>query len=592
MSEDITTRFVLQPDVVFTPVQDLPMAAREQLGADEGDYALSRTMSRAPVRVLDRDSAELLQRFRSPTRIVDAIVSYSRDHRADAEATLEEAFPMLQRLIDNQVLVVATSDASTSAQSGLKVGDLFEGSLVLATVQVLEDTEVHLVRTEDGVHAALKLFNAPEGACSLQQMRGEEAILRHLDGSVAPRVLVAGDRAGVAYLLLEWRPGVSAEVAAAEARRAGRESRQALLNICCSIANAYARLHAVGVVHGDVHPRNILVDGDGAVTIIDFGYAVMPASVEPRTARASRGGIAFFLEPEYAQALRAGEPSPPATALGEQYAVAALLYLLVTGSHYVDFSLEPDQLLGQIAEEQPLPFAKRNTRPWPQLEHLLLKCLSKRPEDRLPDLSVVAERLGAIRDAVPVPAVGPRGDMAPAPQLLDGVLRRVGFEGPLVSQGLPQPPTSSLNYGAAGIAYALYRLAGVRDDPVLLALADVWVSRAQAHMDDDDGCFSDELDITPDTVGRSSLFHSGAGVEAVSAVVAHARGDVAACKVAVSAFLQRSHSPSRGLDLTLGRCSSLLGCCILLETLVTADAAEHEEIRRFGIARPKRSELR
>ena len=223
MSEDITTRFVLKSDVVLTPVQELPMTAREQLGADEGDYALSRTMSRAPVRVLDRDSANLLQRFRSPTRIVDAILSYSRDQRVGAEATLEEAFPMLQRLIDSQVLVVATSDATTSAQSGLKVGDLFEGARVLATVQVLDDTEVHLVRTGDGDHAALKLFNAPEDASPLSHMQREEAILRHLDGKVAPRVLAAGDRAGAAYLLLEWRPGVSAEAAAAEARRAGGE---------------------------------------------------------------------------------------------------------------------------------------------------------------------------------------------------------------------------------------------------------------------------------------------------------------------------------------------------------------------------------
>jgi eukaryotic-like serine/threonine-protein kinase len=582
MSEDITTQFVLQSDVVLTPVQELPMTAREQLGADEGDYALSRTMSRAPVRVLDRDSADLLQRFRSPTRIVDAILSYSRDHRIGAEATLEEAFPILQRLIDSQVLVVATSDATTSAQSGLKVGDLFEGARVLATVQVLDDTEVHLVRTGDGGHAALKLFNAPEGASSMRHMQQEEAILRHLDGRVAPRVLAAGNRAGAAYLLLEWRPGVSAEAAAAEARRSGGESRQALLEICCSIADAYARLHAAGVVHGDVHPRNILVAADGTVTIIDFGYAVMPASGEPRTARASRGGIAFFLEPEYALAQRAGQPAPPATMLGEQYAVAALLYLLFTGSHYLDFSLEPDQLLRQIAEEQPLPFAERNTPPWPQLEELLLKCLSKRSEDRLLDMSAVAERLGAMRDAIPVPTGGPRNDVAPARRLLDEVLGRVGFEGPLVSQGLPQAPTSSLNYGAAGIAYALYRLAGVRDDPVLLALADVWVTRARAHMDDDDGCFSAELDITPETVGRSSTFHSGAGVEAVSAIVAQARGDVMARKAAVSAFLERSHLPLLSLDLTLGRCSSLLGCCLLLETLVTADAGEREEIRRFG----------
>lgn len=582
MSGDITTRFVLRSDVRLTPVIELPPGAREQMGAGEGDYALSRPSSREPVRVLDRDSADLLQRFRSPTGIVDAILGYSRDHHVAAEGTLEEAYPMLLRFIESQVLVAAESDARSSSRFGLTVGDQFGGARVLTNLQVLDDTEVHLVRTEDGGHAALKLFKADGGADALERMKREEAILRHLDGRSAPRVLDAGEEGGVGYLLLEWRPGISAEAAAAEARRFGSDARRALVDLCSSIADAYAQLHAAGVVHGDVHPRNILVAADGAVTIIDFGYAVMPASGEPPTARVSRGGIAFFLEPEYAQAQRADQETPLATMLGEQYAVAALLYLLVTGSHYLDFSLEPGELMRQIAEERPLAFMERKTLPWPELEELLLECLSKNPQDRLSGMAEVAARLREIGDAVPARRSVPRNDTAPLRALLDKTLERLGLEGPLVSEGLPAAPTTSLNYGAAGMAYALYRLACVRDDPVLLALADVWVTRARAHMDDDDACYCADLDITAETVGRSSTFHSAAGVEAVAAIIAHARGDVSARKAAVAGFIERSSVPSIGIDLTLGRCSSLLACSLLVDTLVTVDAAEHDELRRFG----------
>ena len=582
MSRDITTRFVLRSDVQLTPVIELPPSAREQMGAGEDDYALTRPSSREPVRVLDRDSADLLQRFRSPTGIVDAILSYSRDHDVVAEGTLEEAYPMLRRFIESQVLVAAESDAASSSRIGLNIGDQFAGAHVLANLQVLDDTEVHLVRTEDGVHAALKLFKADGAPDALERMAREEAILRHLDGNGAPRVLDAEKESGAGYLLLEWQSGISAEAAAAEARRFGTHARQTLIQLCSSIADAYARLHAAGVVHGDVHPRNILVAADGTVTIIDFGYAAMPASSEPPIARASRGGIAFFLEPEYARAERAGEPTPPATLRGEQYAVAALLYLLVTGSHYLDFSLEPGELMRQIAEEHPLSFVERRTAPWPELEALLHECLSKNPDDRLSGMAEVAARFRAVGDALPARRTGPRNDTAPLRALLDRTLERVGFEGPLVSEGLPAAPTSSLNYGAAGIAYALYRLACLRDDPVLLALADVWVTRARAHMDDDDGCYCADLDITPETVGRSSTFHSGAGIEAVAAIVAHTRGDVQAREAAVAAFIERSSVPSIGVDLTLGRCSALLACSLLVDTLVTAAPAEHDALRRFG----------
>src|SRR5262249_33086790 len=160
---------------------------------------------------------------------------------------------------------------------------------------------------------------------------------------------------------------------------------------------------------------------------VDFGYAVIRAGGEPHTESAERGGIAFFLEPEYAQAQRTGQPAPPATFLAEQYAVAALLYLLVTGNHYLDFSLEPSELFRQIAEEQPLAFTERNTPAWPQLEELLLSCLSKRPEDRLPGMSAMAERLTTVRP-VPAPGRAARADMAPLRALLDTVLERVGLD--------------------------------------------------------------------------------------------------------------------------------------------------------------------
>ena len=279
---------------------------------------------------------------------------------------------------------------------------------------------------------------------------------------------------------------------------------------------------------------------------------------------------------------RSGQTLPSASFLGEQYAVAACLYRLATGGHYLDFSLEPEETLRQIAEDPPLPFTAHGVPAWPQLETILAQCLAKRPERRLADVETLARRL----DAVATPATGtpqqPDVDLAPARILLEDVLQRLGLDGPLIPKGLSAAPTSSLNYGAAGIAYALYRLACARDDASLLALADVWVTLARAHMHERSGCYSDELDITPETVGRISTFHTAAGVEAVATLIAHARGDADARQSALAGFLEHSRPPSASLDLTLGRSSTLLACALLFEALMTVDTAESDALRRFG----------
>jgi eukaryotic-like serine/threonine-protein kinase len=561
----ITGEFVLPGDVVLAPVASLPEQLRAQLEAEEGDFAVSRRGSRSASRIVDAEGAELLERFRSPSTIVEVVIAHSRDHGTGAETTLEEAYPLVQRLIAAGVLVPAGTDAAQELRPAAGRGDRLAGYEVITSIQVLEDTELHQVRTADGTVAALKLFKR---SGRIGQLAGREAaVLRELDGAPAPRLLEAGDD----HLLLEWVRGIPAPAAAAEMRRAG--GRRALLDLCLAVVRAYVCLHARGVVHSDVHPSNVLVAGDGSVTLLDFGVARVPASENPQLAHAPRAGMPFFFEPEYAAAIRARRRPPPSNERGEQYAVAALLYQLVTGVHYLDFSLQQDEMLRQIAEESPLPLRD----PWPELEDVLAIALRKDPGERHQDLATLERRLAAL-ERPDTPAV----DLRHSHKLLDAMLRRLGPDGPYFPERLPTAPTCSVNYGAAGVAYALYRVSALRDDPELLALADVWISRALAHRDDADAWYSPDLDVTPERVGTISSFHTAAGAYSVAALVAHARGDTGGRRLAVEAMLRASAAPCEELDLTLGRTSTVLACAMLLEAIGTADPEAATALKDLG----------
>lgn len=563
----ITDSLLLPPDVLLVPVAELSEELRGQLRCEEGDYAVTRPRSRKPSRVVDAQAAALIGEFKSPRTIVEAVLRYSLAREVDPEETLEQAYPLLQGLVGSGFLVAEGDAGADSIHPTLTPGDEIAGFEVVECVQGLEDTELYQVRSLDqaGQFAALKI-ERPASAGKTGLFEREAAILEHLDGGGAPRLLASGEIDGRRYLAIEWLPGVDAVTAAEELRRAG--DRAGLLALCRAIVLAYAGLHERGVIHGDVHPRNVLVAADGGVRLIDFGIARWEAIPAP-LARIWRGGVAFYFEPEYALTVQAGVTPPEATPEGEQYGVAALLYQLTAGVHSRDFSLEKIEMFRQIAEEPPLSFAARGIEPWPEIETSLARALSKTPGERFPSLAALAEALGRVE----ISAQPPRASSGPSPvdALLARVLQRISPESPLLAEGLPEAPRGSLKFGAAGIALACLRLAQTREDSDLLSLADLWSTRALRDVDREDSFYNPALELGPEIVGRVSPYHTANGLFCVQALVSHAQGDGGTQREAVAAFLAGGRKPCENLDLTLGRSGVLLAAALLFDTL-TGDA--------------------
>lgn len=644
----ITDPLVLPADLVLVPVAELSAETRSRLGAAEGDWALTRRRARASSRVVDARAAELLAEFRTPRTVAEAVLRFSRAREADPEATLAEAFPLLERLLRAGFLVEDGEQAAPPREPG----EAIAGFGVVELLQGYEDVEVYLVRGREG-HAALKLARPGLGGTpGNRTLLREAAVLAHLGTlerehpparqdatsslpsdppgrravaasspsaligagwrggpgklragarAIAPRLLAAGELDGRRWLALEWCPGVDAATAAAELRRAG--DRAGLLALVRAIAGTYAALHARGILHGDVHPPNVRVGPAGEVRLLDFGLARWPSPPEgiaPALAEPGRGGVAFYLEPEYAAALTAGRRPPPATPAGEQHAVAALLYLLCAGAHARDYSLEKSEMLRQIAEEPPLPFAARDVEPWPELEPVLARALAKEPAGRFASMAAFAAALAAVPLPHPL-APSPKGPGPAARTLLARTLDRLAAPGPLLARGLP-PPRASVRDGAAGIACGLYRIALAREDPDLLALADLWGTRAER--DTGEGAF-DGPGLPPERTGRISPYHAAPGPPCVAALIAHARGDLAARRNAIESFLAAARTgvagpgdglspgeaePATGLglgredlvdDLGLGRAGLLAAGALLLDLLPPADP-QRGRLQTFG----------
>jgi serine/threonine-protein kinase len=567
---------VLNSDVVVIPVKDLPEETRRQIEHDPDDFAISRPQSRSGSKIVDPDAAALILRFREPRSITEAVILFARERELDAVSVLEGAHTLVRGLVDGGFLLRADDPAAGGADvvshgPRFTAGSTVLDATVIRTLDVLEDTEIAVIRRAGQPASVLKIERRRPGAASQQgivaaRFQHEAAYLRHLSGHAAPRLLNAGELDGCAYLEIDLVPGVDGATAADEWRsRTGGDSRHQLLSLVQELARTYAGLHAHGVIHGDVHPRNLLIDERGTVRLIDFGVASTTDSRSSLPQPPARGGIPFFFEPELARASLARVVTPQASEAGEQYAVAAVAWFLVTGAYCQDFRLGREGMLEDIANGPARTFQSCGVAPWPDLEGALCRALSKDAGARFASMGAFADALAA----VPVPQDAERSAaiVVPAPHPVDLALARAGIDGEWSRAPLAPAPCASVTYGSAGIALGLLHVALRRGDADALALAEVWARRAMRESGRDDAFFNPEIQITPEMVGRVSPYHSASGVHAVAALVATAQADPLALIQSVETFVAATEEPPAGLDLTVGRGSIVLGASILLDAL-------------------------
>lgn len=564
---NITEAFILKSDVLLIPCAELTPEVRERITFEEGDFTLSRRHGRAHSQVIDGGTASLLSLFREPRTIVDAVIENSRSVGKGAEELLDELLPHLGLFLENRVLVPADANEEQEIRPRFEAGAIVEGWEIVRCISLVEDSEVYAVR--DGARdAALKIAREPQ-PFEASLFGNEAAILRHLDGAAtAPRLFASGSLDGRPYLVLEWLAGVESTVAAAQRRH----DRPALLELCASIAAAYAALHARGVLHSDVHPRNVLADDRGTVRLLDFGFSRRMDDGE--APRVGRGGMYYFFEPELLAAEREHR-SLPSSEAGEQYALAALLYLLIAGNHYLDFRYDRDEMARQAECDPPLPFAQRGIPPWPDVDRILFRALEKDPTRRYASMAELAKELARARDLASKEALAtPVSDEARA--FLEATLRSFARGGEVFAARYPIAPKASINNGAAGAAIGLLRIAEARSDAALLALANVWRSRAAALSGTADAYYNPAIELPREIIGDVSPFHTEAGIHATAALIAAAMGDATSQRRAIAGFLATSSRPCAELDLTLGRSGSLLAAAILLS------ATGEPALRAFG----------
>jgi tRNA A-37 threonylcarbamoyl transferase component Bud32 len=224
----------------------------------------------------------------------------------------------------------------------------------------------------------------------------------------------AGREGESLYLVMELIDG---ESLAARIHRAGFPSPTEALEIVAQTAEALAAAHAIGVIHRDVKPGNIMITKDGRVKVADFGVAKAIGEETNLTRTGTVVGSPAYMAPEQVR----GEELDGRSDL---FSLGVVLYELLL--HRKPFPSDTvTTLIYQILHSDPLADPEISKNLGPGIADMLRCVLAKTPDGRFHDgkaMAMAARSLVAqLGGRVDVGATAPTAMLRTPPVGLGGV---------------------------------------------------------------------------------------------------------------------------------------------------------------------------
>ncbi|HYL72908.1 MAG TPA: serine/threonine-protein kinase, partial [Bryobacteraceae bacterium] len=239
---------------------------------------------------------------------------------------------------------------------------------------------------------------------TLTRFRNEVRIARQISHPNVCRVYDIGEAESSTYLSMEY---VDGEDLASLLRRIGRLPQDKALEIARQLCAGLAAAHGKGVLHRDLKPGNIMLDGQGQLRITDFGLAGVAGEVKD-----IRSGTPGYMAPEQ----RSGQE---VTARSDIYALGIVLHEVFTGKRPSPDSSHPDLA--------------------PEVDRVIRRCLADDPAKRPVTALQVAAALPGGDPLAAALAAGetPSPEMVAAAGDADSIsVRTVGILAALILAGL------------------------------------------------------------------------------------------------------------------------------------------------------------
>jgi CheY-like chemotaxis protein len=250
--------------------------------------------------------------------------------------------------------------------------------------------------------AAIKIIapDLAESAGFRERFTREARIAAALQHPNIVTVYDAGEVDGLLYLAMQYIQG---EDLAAVLMRDGRLRPYRAIDVCRQVASALDAAHAMGLIHRDVKPANVLIEGRTAF-LTDFGLTKRLDGTHAQITRVGDVvGTIHYVAPEQIEGRKV-------SARSDVYSLGCLLYHCLSGS--VPFARETDvAVIYAHLSEEPAKLAEVRPDLPEGLDAVVAKAMDKSPDRRFPSCGDMISAARAVLDAA-----GPLGDTTPPRQ--------------------------------------------------------------------------------------------------------------------------------------------------------------------------------
>lgn len=204
-------------------------------------------------------------------------------------------------------------------------------------------------------------------------------------------VYAYGIKDGIPYFAMEYVEGKDLSQLLKER---GKFPVQEALRVTKEVAKALEVAHKKGVVHRDIKPSNIMIKEDGSIKVTDFGLAKAIGSKTMVTQAFVILGTPHYMSPEQGKGEKLDVRS-------DIYSLGVVLYELLTGG--VPFHSDtPTSLIYMHVHETPPPIREKNPEVPPAVEALVMRMLTKDPNERFQTPAELIKAIEAVESGVTV----------------------------------------------------------------------------------------------------------------------------------------------------------------------------------------------